>query len=542
MIVAFRSMLQEAFKGLHGHWLTITGLVVFGSLLNGSFTLVDPLLTRAIIDKGIIGHDVRLFAVLAIATAVLGIGYRVASRLYELFGKKVQNQIAETVILQAVDDCLKVAPYGNDQTRSAGYYVSRIYDEPVSMATSLISGVSAVCVSGTSFVAAMVICVYLSWQITVGLLCIVPLLLYLANHFAPQLNSLVKRTAVEEAEAREVIGGVSQASRTIQIFSLAGHARTLVRQSLGKALALGYDGVKAAKTYDMYSQSLLTVAEVLVFITSGYAVAVGNLTIGGLLAFMNVFWKLISAGRRISLQYSECVAFVSKIHRIHEFGATSRAPVEYEPPQTAVVECDAITVKYDDKLVLGGLDISIGPTERILLTGSNGSGKSTFINLIAQFLTPSDGRMRVISVQQISAALSPFYFLPGSVKDNLQFDGLTRLEKDRCFALAREMGIDDCMNAVSTTALSDGQRKKMQILMALLKDADLYLLDEPLAHLDIASKEAIIRMILRETSGRALCVTMHGDKQFWQLFDRVLHIGGLGAEEQRERDEIRTVV
>ena len=136
--------------------------------------------------------------------------------------------------------------------------------------------------------------------------------------------------------------------------------------------------------------------------------------------------------------------------------------------------------------------------------------------------------MRAISRERISAAINPFCFLPTSVKDNLQFEALSEEQKQRCCALASEMGIADCLNSQSALALSDGQKKKVQILMTLMKDADLYLLDEPLAHLDVNSKEVVIAVSLRETSGRALCVTMHGDEQFWKFFDRVIALDQLG--------------
>jgi ABC-type multidrug transport system ATPase subunit len=79
--------------------------------------------------------------------------------------------------------------------------------------------------------------------------------------------------------------------------------------------------------------------------------------------------------------------------------------------------------------------------------------------------------------------------------------------------------------------LSAGQRKKLEVIMGLSKEAEVYVFDEPLAGVDIGSKDKIIGEIFGRTEGKTLVVIMHGDGQFHQLFDRVVDLEAVTSAE-----------
>jgi ABC-type multidrug transport system ATPase subunit len=73
--------------------------------------------------------------------------------------------------------------------------------------------------------------------------------------------------------------------------------------------------------------------------------------------------------------------------------------------------------------------------------------------------------------------------------------------------------------------LSAGQQQKLALIVALSKKADLYLLDEPLANLDMESRDIAMHLILERTKGKTLILIMHGSEEYQPLFDRVIRLG-----------------
>jgi len=74
----------------------------------------------------------------------------------------------------------------------------------------------------------------------------------------------------------------------------------------------------------------------------------------------------------------------------------------------------------------------------------------------------------------------------------------------------------------ASSELSEGEKKKCQIVMTLLKDADIYVFDEPLANIDVESRDVVMRAKFEHTQGKTMISIMHGDEKYRDLFDRVI--------------------
>jgi len=151
--------------------------------------------------------------------------------------------------------------------------------------------------------------------------------------------------------------------------------------------------------------------------------------------------------------------------------------------------------------------------------------------VIAGFLEPSAGVIRTPTLERMSAMLAPFHFAPGSLKDNVGYDSLSREQVGVFDRLVRSLGLESRVDADALSELSEGEKKKCQVVMTLLKDADVYLVDEPLANIDVDSRDAVMHALLTHTRGKMLIAIMHGDEKYHQLFDRVVALKGAGAED-----------
>jgi ABC-type multidrug transport system ATPase subunit len=120
----------------------------------------------------------------------------------------------------------------------------------------------------------------------------------------------------------------------------------------------------------------------------------------------------------------------------------------------------------------------------------------------------------VVLPERISSVTLPISFPPLKVKD---------LVNDTYLLTAFRLR-DEAVLEAFADELSAGQQQKLAISLALSQEADLYVIDEPLANLDPESRDTAINLILERTKEKTLILVMHGSEEYHKLFDRVIKI------------------
>jgi ATP-binding cassette subfamily C protein CydD len=233
-------------------------------------------------------------------------------------------------------------------------------------------------------------------------------------------------------------------------------------------------------------------------------------------------------------------------------GKPSRAGQSARPGRTAAgtvtadlriaeLRLDGITVTYPGRPrpALDGIDLTIAPGERIVLTGPSGAGKSTLLALLLRFLAPAAGTIEAGGVdvaamdldqwrRQIAWVPQQPYLFSGSAADNIALGqpGASRDAIGRAARLAGAAEFIDSLPAGYDTPLGErglrlsaGQRQRIALARAFLRDAPLLLLDEPTAHLDPAGARLIASALDALPADRTVILISHG--QGWS--------GGIGG-------------
>jgi putative ATP-binding cassette transporter len=188
----------------------------------------------------------------------------------------------------------------------------------------------------------------------------------------------------------------------------------------------------------------------------------------------------------------------------------------------------------DSSFVLGPIDVTLRPGELVFLVGGNGSGKSTLAKIIAGLYAPEKGEIRLDGQtvtdanrddyrQLFSAIFSDFYLfdnLLGLKSNNLDSEARHYLER---LHLHHKVKVKD--GRLSTTDVSQGQRKRLALLTAYLEDRPFYLFDEWAADQDPFFKDVFYTQLLPDlkSRGKAVLVITHDDRYF-ALADRVLKL------------------
>lgn len=200
--------------------------------------------------------------------------------------------------------------------------------------------------------------------------------------------------------------------------------------------------------------------------------------------------------------------------------------------------------KEDTNFVLGPIDLSFRPGELVFLVGGNGSGKSTLAKIITGLYVPEAGEIRLDGEpvtnknrdnyrQLFSAVFADFYLfdnLLGLKNANLDSQSAEYLQ---LLHLNHKVKVKD--GVLSTTSVSQGQRKRLALLTAYLEDRPFYLFDEWASDQDPLFKNVFYTQLLPElrARGKAVLVITHDDKYF-DLADRVVKLDyGKIAETER---------
>ena len=177
----------------------------------------------------------------------------------------------------------------------------------------------------------------------------------------------------------------------------------------------------------------------------------------------------------------------------------------------AIFECRQLTKRYGSTTALDHIDLSLEPGRIVGLLGPNGSGKTTLIKLAARLLTPSSGQILIdgeVPGPETKAMISYLpdrKFLPEYMNTRQLLNLYQDFYADFVPARAEEMLSSlDIRPNIPVRKLSKGTREKVRLILTMSRDAKVYMLDEPIAGVDPAARDYILKTIIGNYEPEAL--------------------------------------
>lgn len=212
-----------------------------------------------------------------------------------------------------------------------------------------------------------------------------------------------------------------------------------------------------------------------------------------------------------------------------------------------LLTCEGLTKHYGAKTALDGVDLHIGFGKIVGLLGPNGSGKTTLIKLANGLLQPDSGSIRIagmkpgVESKAIVSYLPDADWLPGWMRVEQLVEMFGDFYKDFDSARANEMlaNLELSPKDVLKT-LSKGNREKVQLILAMSRNARLYLLDEPIGGVDPAARDYILHTILSNYSKDAtVLISTHLIEDIEPVLDEAIFLKEGTVFAHRSVDEIR---
>lgn len=505
------------------------------SLLTIGFYFAFPQITQQIIDEAIEGKNIALLypSVLVLLGAFLLCGISNSLRII------VNTRFGQQVIYDMRCDVyrkLQLLPVRYFDNRASGDIMTRVIEDVAAVHRVLVDGFERAATSLLSIVVIFVILLFKN--VTLTMLALLPLTLSIAGAF---WYTLTARSRYREQ--RKAIGDMNallmdnlQGIRQIKTFVRQEHES---RRFAAQAGELRRSTVNVMNLWALYSPAMTfagSLGMVLVLWAGGPMVAEGKMSMGELVGFifyLTLFYEPVGRIDGLNQMLQSARAAYDRVFDIldtEEEKPWSSASATLETPVRGEVRYEQVSFSYREGLpVLKHITLSAKPGETIAIAGPTGSGKTTLVNLLAAFYKPSSGRITIDGEDiaclhpdtlrnQISIVSQEPFLFNGTLRENILYGRPGASEEDMLKA-ARDANCHAFINSMPEgyaslvgergVKLSTGEKQRISIARALLKNAPVLILDEATASVDTETEQLIQDALQRLMKNRTCFVIAH---------------------------------
>lgn len=489
------------------------GLLIASCGLSALEGIVHPLLIKEIFDLGVVKNNFRLFGPLAGAYLVLGLLVCGTSTIIAIWLKSLQNRLFLALQARLLD-----AYYRSDYTDivrdGVGIYTGLTYGDLRDGIQPLLALVQSLATMTVLLFASTTVLFLLSWKASALVVLLIPLVAVLSRRMGSKIKLLTSSERQQEGELITALTKALNAFRMVKGFGYEKATTQDVNQRLLTYLTTGFHKTRTARIYQGINESSMVAADFSSLFIGALFVIHGTLTFGAYLAFVNTFWRALSTLTQLFSRVADFHTYGVIVKRLESF---INKPLCVERDRVVDVNLTNVTLVYKDDEVLKDLNMVMIHGEKILIKGPNGSGKTSLANIAAGYIGPSKGSVKLPS--PICAMTLPLAFPQLRVRELLT---------DKTLMTELHLHSTSILEAFPDE-LSAGQRQRLAVAIALAKNAEFYIFDEPLSNLDEEGKSIVMRLIAERTRSKTLMVILHDSSDYEHMFDRVLSMNQLSG-------------
>lgn len=512
-------------------WMALGNILC--ALLSLAFAFAYPKLTQQIIDV-VIGQR-RQDLLLQVILGLLG-----AFLLREVFNSlriRINNRFEQNVIFDMRRDLyarLQRLPVSYFDPRSSGDLMTRVIEDVNSVERVLIDGTEQGTVAALSILGVLTILFSTNASLAWAALAPLPFLAGGALWYTLTAHKRYRLQRQASSAMNALLMDSLQGVRQIKAFGRQDHEDA---RFAARANDLRNGTLEVMMAWAWYSPAMAFASSLgvgLVLWVGGQQVMNGALKLGELVQFvlyLALFYEPVSKLHGLNQMMQAARAAGERVFDIMDATPErSDRPQKLQLPVRGEVVYDQVRFAYDkDRPILTNISLRAAPGEMIALVGPTGAGKSTLVHLLPGFYEPTGGRITIdgqpidtISLESLRSQISvvsqePFLF-NGTVRENILYGKLDASEEE-IIAAAQAANCHDFISRLSNgydsrvgergVKLSVGEKQRISIARALLKNSPLLILDEATASVDTATERSIQEALGRLMQGKTCFVIAH---------------------------------
>ncbi|MEO8042087.1 MAG: ABC transporter ATP-binding protein [Acidobacteriota bacterium] len=531
--IDYSSAWAEARKIIwNSRWRLLAGSILM--LISRLAGMVLPASTKYIGDEVFTNRNYGLIKWIALAIGISTLIQGVTSfALSQILG--VAAQLAITNMRMRVQRHIERLPISYFDSTQSGQLISRIMNDAEGIRNLVGTGLGQILGGLVTAIIAIGVLFYLNWQLTLATIVVLLIfggaLMYAFKVLRPIFRERGEITAEVTGRLGESLGGI----RIVKAYTAEKREElsfTRGAHRLFRNIAKTITGVSAISSF---SSVVIGAVAVVMIVFGGNAVQTGAMTLGDFLMYISFTFLLaipVIELTSIGTQITEALAGLDRIREImgmttEDEEDSSKEPI---PDIKGTIDFESVEFEYEkDVPVLKGVSFHAEAGATTALVGSSGSGKSTILSLVLNFIQPTTGVIKIDGKDLQSVRLRDYrkhlgvvlqdnFLFDGTILDNIRFSNpeanLAKI-KDICKIANADEFIEKFPNGYDTVVgergvkLSGGQRQRIAIARALLADPRILILDEATSSLDSESEALIQEGLNRLRQGRTTFVIAH---------------------------------
>lgn len=377
---------------------------------------------------------------------------------------------------------------------------------------------------------------YMSWQLTLIVLLVLPLSVYVSRIFIRRLRRINRDTINMNAEMTRVVGEAIDGQREVKLFDGYDHESSRFEYVSGRLRRFAMRAASSDAAMSPITQFFVGVSVAAVIAVALYQANNEGLTVGSFASFMAALGQIFDPIKRLTNIAGATQRMLVSAESV--FGLIDQTPepdegkVELTKAVTGHIEYRNVSHRFADAQVdtLTNVSLSVKPGQTVALVGRSGSGKTTLVNMLPRFVIPTEGEIFIdgqpigaCSLRSLRAQLSlvsqNVVLFDGTIGENVSYGALREVNEQEIWAALEAANLHDFVRGLpdglhsrvseNANQLSGGQRQRLAIARALIKDAPILILDEATSALDNESERQVQASLEHLMAGRTTLVIAH---------------------------------
>lgn len=527
-------------------------LIGFLLLISTLIGFLQPLTIKQITDKGMLEKQMNVIIFYSAFLALLVIGNQTIDLLQTKIFADIHNYSFYLIFHQVFEKLLHLKKsYFEDKNSTE---ILSFLQVDVTQVSSITDRFTVVSVSYIfRIISGFAGLVLISWKLALVVFAMVPIKFFLVRYLSRRQESIVDELIQNSRDFSRWFGDNLSGVDEIKLWNLFQSRDKMFRDKQEKILKIQKKSTMIGGWNTFWEVLLEWGVTILLYLLGGWLITTEMLTIGAVFAFVSYSSYVtgpVSALINLKMYFARIFPSARRLFEFLDMETERDAGkilLRKYPPR---LEFQNVEFRYEeDRPILQGVTFSVEPGEKVAIIGQNGSGKSTLLNLLLRFYEPESGQILAdgIPVEEISlneyrtlfsvVSQEPYLFL-GNILENVDLEGGSDREKIK--SALKASGVESYLPRMpkkegtkigeNGARLSGGEKQKLAVARALLKDAPVVILDEATSGFDVDSDSYLHDVILNQMQGKTVIMITHhyhnleGMDRVYRLEDKKLKV------------------